>query len=54
MKLIELVMRVGEMCPGCILVISDKLYYNEDGSFTIERGGKKLILKKNLFKPYKL
>lgn len=52
MKSIELVMRVGDMYAGCIFVVSDKQYYNEDGSFTIERGGKKLILKKNLFKPY--
>jgi hypothetical protein len=53
MKSIELTMKVGEMYPGCILIVSKNQYYNPDGSFTIIRGGEKLILKKSLFKPYR-
>lgn len=52
MRSIELLYKVGEMYPGCIFIITKDQYYNPDGSFTIIRGGKKLILKKSLFKPY--
>jgi len=52
MKSIELIMKVGDMCAGSIFIVSDKNYYNEDGSFTIENIDKKLILKKSLFKGY--
>jgi len=52
MKPIELVMKVGEMYPGCIFLVTKNQYYNEDGSFTIIRDNKKLILKKSLFKTY--
>jgi hypothetical protein len=49
---IELVMKIGDMLPGSLFVVSDKQYYNEDGSFTIIRGNHKLTLKKSLFKTY--
>ena len=45
-------MRVGEMRPGCVFVVTKDQYYNDDGSFTIIRGDKKIIIKKSLFKPY--
>lgn len=45
-------MKVGEMYPGCIFLVTKNQYYNEDGSFTIIRDNKKLILKKSLFKTY--
>jgi hypothetical protein len=52
MKSIELIKKVGFMHAGCILIVTGNQYYNADGSFTIIRGGQKMILKKSLFKPY--
>jgi hypothetical protein len=51
-KMIEVVMKVGDIFPGCIFMVNKDNYYNEDGSFTIIRGSKKLILKKSLFEVY--
>ncbi len=52
MESIEITMKVDEIRPGCIFIVSKHCYYNTDGSFTIIRDGVKMILKKSLFKPY--
>lgn len=53
MESIELIRKVGDMYPGSIFIINKTQYYNEDGSFTIERNKQKITFKKSLFKPYK-